>query len=170
MVKGQHKMMRSALVALGFLLSTCLSAAEALEPATASALVTATTSGIACPISSGLVADKRVSSSGTITALTIPTGSVLVITAFEWQAEVSGPPLPAVGTVVLKLETASTSASVATSTATFTATSVTTGLGGASVQIPNGVVLKPGRKICVDPLFSFTSLLGTVHGFFTVDQ
>ena len=160
MEEGQHKMARSALVALGFLLSTCLSAAEALEPAKASELVTATASGsTTCPIF-----DRRVLSTGvTQNNFSIPSGFVLVITAFEWQ--VSGA-AAGEGTVALKVETTSTSATVATSTARIDAA----GNGGANVQFPNGIAVKRGRMICLDPAFTFTSLVGTVHGFFAVDQ
>jgi hypothetical protein len=63
-----------------------------LAPTKASQLVTLTSSGAACPgVPVARVFDQRVQPDGTVSAFSIPSGQVLVLTGLDWRQGSTAP-------------------------------------------------------------------------------
>jgi hypothetical protein len=136
-----------------------------VAPSKPSDIIDAFNSGTPCKSAPGTLVDQVVHSDGTAGPLTIPTDHVLVITSVDWRG--TGTPNRH-HFFTLTAETASGAAGVITG-----AGAQADGQGNVSgaVQIPDGIVIKRGVKLCprVRANDEFPAFV-RVHGFFTDDR
>jgi len=109
--------------------------------------------------------DTLVTPDGNVAAFSIPTGSVLVVTAVE--VEITGP--LAAGADV-RLDISSTgNVNVEEASDMAVTTDATTGRGNAHFLFPNGMVVKSGHSLCVVGNGA-TLFQAVMHGFIASDR
>jgi hypothetical protein len=117
-----------------------------------------------CP--SGLVAGKMVdtqrNADGTITSFSVPVGEAFVVTSWEWSG--SGAASSTIGMSLVLVDSATLLGSFSRSTAAADGS----GIGGGSVVIPSGFVVKSGITMCYAGGGASASVI--VHGFFAKDR
>jgi hypothetical protein len=146
-----------------------LASAASLLPTKASQLVNVLP-GAACPVTghpTALALDTQVAPDGTTTSFTIPAKQVFVITSVNWTIGALTTGRIAFGTLLLV--TSSTSV-IPLLQAGSPSPADTAGFAAVASTIANGLVVRPGKTLCLDQNGPGGVGFGNVSGFFAADK
>jgi hypothetical protein len=149
----------------------CAGTAAALEPTTASQVVTVinSPSSAACPGQFSFLqrVDQQQHPDGTTSSFTIPLNRVLVVQSYDWTGG-AFPAGPVFGVRLVIVDSMGTGNGSIGSVALTTASVEGTGFG--NVVVSPGFVVKSGAILCVGAIPTNGSITVIVHGFITNDK